>query len=136
MFEDESRKFVTVPNHEQHDIVVERSTCLLDKMYPSASLEGSSLELELQRYLAEPPEPKDTDILLFWKSRGKVFPTLVLMACNYLAIPATSAPSERVFSGGRRILSYQRASLSPFHIEQLACVKDWARTFGLLYNET
>ncbi|MBW0465268.1 hypothetical protein O181_004983 [Austropuccinia psidii MF-1] len=136
MFEDESRKFVTVPNQEQHDIVIEKSTCLLDKIYLSASLEGSSLELELQRYLAKLPEPKDTHILLFWKSQGKVFPTLVLMACNYLAIPATIAPSESVFSGGRRILSYQRASLTPFHVEQLACVKDWACTFGLLYNET
>ncbi|MBW0518824.1 hypothetical protein O181_058539 [Austropuccinia psidii MF-1] len=54
---------------EQHEIVVERSTCLLDKIHPSASLEGSSLELELKRYLAKPPEPKDTNILLFWKSQ-------------------------------------------------------------------
>ncbi|MBW0514532.1 hypothetical protein O181_054247 [Austropuccinia psidii MF-1] len=105
-------------------------------MYPLASLEGSSLELELQRYLAKLPEPKDTNILLFWKSQGKVFPTWGLVARNYIAIPATSAPSEHVFSGGRRILSYQHASLTPFHIEQLACVKDWEHTFGLLYNET
>ncbi|MBW0546366.1 hypothetical protein O181_086081 [Austropuccinia psidii MF-1] len=56
------------------------------------------------------------------------------MARQYLAIPATSAPSEHVFSCGRKILTYQRASLTAMHVEQIACVKDWARAFGPLYS--
>ncbi|MBW0520138.1 hypothetical protein O181_059853, partial [Austropuccinia psidii MF-1] len=92
-------------------------------MYPSATHKGGTLELELRRYFEESPEPKDTDILVLWRSRGNLFPTLAAMARNYLAIPATSAPSERVFSVGRRIFSYQCASLMPSHVEQLACVK-------------
>ncbi|MBW0482339.1 hypothetical protein O181_022054 [Austropuccinia psidii MF-1] len=135
MFDKEAQKFVTIQDCEPHEIVVERSTRLLDKMYPSAKHEGGTLELELQRYFAEPPEPKDTDILVFWRSRGSLFPTLAVMAQNYLAIPATSAPSERVFYGGRRILSYQCASLMPAHVDQLACVKEWAHTFGMLFGE-
>ncbi|MBW0462584.1 hypothetical protein O181_002299 [Austropuccinia psidii MF-1] len=34
------------------------------------------------------------------------------------------------------VLTFQRASLSPMHVEQLAWIKDWARTFGHLYSET
>ncbi|MBW0474465.1 hypothetical protein O181_014180 [Austropuccinia psidii MF-1] len=68
MFEEEAQKFVTIQDCEPHEIVVERSTRLLDKMYPSATHKGATLELELQRYFSEPPEPKDTDILVFWRS--------------------------------------------------------------------
>ncbi|MBW0486614.1 hypothetical protein O181_026329 [Austropuccinia psidii MF-1] len=135
MFEEEAQKFVTIQDCKPHEIFAERSTHLLDKMYPSATHKCGTLELELQRYFAEPPELEDTDILVFWRSQGNLFPTLAVMAQNYLAIPATSTPSERVFSGGRRILSYQHASLMPAHVEQLACVKEWARTFGFLFDE-
>ncbi|MBW0563225.1 hypothetical protein O181_102940 [Austropuccinia psidii MF-1] len=109
MFEEEAQKFFTIEDCKPHEIVGERSTSLLEKMYPSATDKGGSLELELQRYFSEHPEPKDTDTLGFWRSRGNFFPTLAVMARNGLAIPATSAPSERVFSGSRRSLSYQRA---------------------------
>ncbi|MBW0476058.1 hypothetical protein O181_015773 [Austropuccinia psidii MF-1] len=109
IFEEKAQKFVTIQDCKPHEIVLERSTRLLEKMYPSGTHKGGTLELELQRYFEEPPEPKDTDILVFWRSQGKLFPTLGVMAQNYLAIPATSAPSERVFAGGRIILSYQRA---------------------------
>ncbi|MBW0500156.1 hypothetical protein O181_039871 [Austropuccinia psidii MF-1] len=136
MFEEEAQKFVTIQYCKPHEIAAERSTCLLDKMYPSATHKGGTLELELQRCFSEPPEPKDTDILVFWRSQGNLFPILAVMAQNYLAIPANSAPSERVFSGGRRILLYQRASLMPSHVEQLACVNEWARTFGFLFGST
>ncbi|MBW0538824.1 hypothetical protein O181_078539 [Austropuccinia psidii MF-1] len=96
VFEDKAKKYVNNDNSEPH-VNIEKTTGLLNKMYPSASGDGCSFEKELQRYFSEPPEPKDSDILIFWKSRGKLFPTLAQMARNYLAIPATSAPSERVF---------------------------------------
>ncbi|MBW0495721.1 hypothetical protein O181_035436 [Austropuccinia psidii MF-1] len=99
-------------------------------MCTSKSLEASSLEMELQRFFAETIEPKPTNVLQFWKSQCMAFPTLGVMAHQYLTIPATSAPLERIFSCGRKILSYQRASLSAMHIEQLARLKDWAQTFG------
>ncbi|MBW0503536.1 hypothetical protein O181_043251 [Austropuccinia psidii MF-1] len=102
-----------------------------DNMYPSSSLEDNTLETELDRFLAEPPEPKTTNILLFWKSHMEIFPTLSQMAYQYLVIPATSEPSERVFSGGRKILSYQHSSLSTMHVEQLACLKDWSQKLEL-----
>ncbi|MBW0589766.1 hypothetical protein O181_129481 [Austropuccinia psidii MF-1] len=99
-------------------------------MYSSSSPAVGSLENELNRFLVEPTEPKSTDVLVFWKARSKPFPTLVKMAQKYLSIPATSAPSEQISSIGRKISTYQRASLSPMHVEKLACIKDWAHIFG------
>ncbi|MBW0546978.1 hypothetical protein O181_086693 [Austropuccinia psidii MF-1] len=107
---------------------------LYDKMYPTSGQEVTTLENELQQFLAEPMEPKDTDILEFWKSRHAIFPTLYTMAHKYLAIPASSSILERVFSGGRKILTYQRSMLSSMHVEQLTCVKDWAHKFGPIYS--
>ncbi|MBW0509366.1 hypothetical protein O181_049081 [Austropuccinia psidii MF-1] len=117
------------------DLTNNKAVGLFDEMFTSSYLEVSTLDTELERFFAEPTEPKETDILLFWKTRSSVFPTLVLMAYKYLSIPATSAPSERVFSCGRKILTFQRASLSSMHVEQLSCIKNWARIFGHLYSQ-
>ena len=48
----------------------------------------------------------------FWKHREDKFPVLSRLAKKYLPIPATSAPSERVFSKASRIISKTRNRLS------------------------
>ncbi|MBW0464744.1 hypothetical protein O181_004459 [Austropuccinia psidii MF-1] len=114
--------------------VAEKDSGFFDEMYQSTPFEVSSFKHELNQYLSEPIEPKATNILSFWRSQATMFPTLEVIACKYLAIPATSAPSERIFSGGQKILTYQRASLSVMHVERLACLKSWLCTFGPLYS--
>ncbi|MBW0565312.1 hypothetical protein O181_105027 [Austropuccinia psidii MF-1] len=109
---------------------------IYDELYKSSTPDQSSLENELTRFLVETSEPKSTAVLVFWQTRRHLFPTLGKMAQKFLSIPATSAPSECIFSIGRKISTFQQASLSPMHVEQLACIKDWAHTFGHLYSET
>ncbi|MBW0463924.1 hypothetical protein O181_003639 [Austropuccinia psidii MF-1] len=133
-FEDDATKHFQSTHPLQVNVTIEKSNCIFDQMYPSTLPEHNTLEVKIQSYLMEPPEPKDTDIALFWKSCGTAFPTLVIMAQEYLGIPATSTPSERVFSGERKILTYQRSHLSSMHIEQLACVKDWSSGFAPIYS--
>jgi hypothetical protein len=41
---------------------------------------------------------KNADILAWWKSQSETYPNLSKMARVYLAVPATSASSERLFS--------------------------------------
>jgi hypothetical protein len=53
---------------------------------------------ELQRYLALPNEDKDVPALQWWKAHARSYPLLARLARRYLAIPASSAPSERLFS--------------------------------------
>lgn len=50
---------------------------------------------------------------MWWKTNESVYPDHAALARRYLAIPATSAPSERVFSVGGRVLEKRRASLKP-----------------------
>ncbi|CAB5356115.1 unnamed protein product [Rhizophagus irregularis] len=41
------------------------------------------------------------------------YPNLSNMAKDYLGVPATSAPSERIFSSAADVITYDRASLTP-----------------------
>lgn len=50
------------------------------------------------------------------------------MARDYLAIPATSAPVERVFSGGTDLVTQRRCSLKADTIHEAMCVKSWLKT--------
>jgi len=49
------------------------------------------------------------------------------MAIDILSIPAMSAESERVFSGARRTISWERSSLGATVVEQTECLKSWIR---------
>ena len=44
-----------------------------------------------------PDEAMESDILMWWKTKS-TWPKLQLMARQYLAVPATSASVERLFS--------------------------------------
>ena len=60
------------------------------------------------------------DPLAWWKMHDGQFPTIAKLARKYLAIPASSAPSERVFSQAKLIQQRQRWNLLPQCLE--ACV--------------
>lgn len=91
-----------------------------------------SIENEINQYLGDKIESRDTQVLNFWKDRVAIYPGLANMAMQFLAIPATSCPSEGQFSKTKRILAPQRSNLSSLHVETLVCVKDWHRIFGPL----
>jgi hypothetical protein len=50
--------------------------------------------------------------LKWWKENCAKYPYVAKIACKYLAIPATSAPSEQVWSRLAKFLSLRRAHLS------------------------
>jgi hypothetical protein len=49
------------------------------------------------------------------------------MAIDILSIPSMSAEPERVFSGGRRTIRWDRARLGVDNIERTECLKNWTR---------
>jgi len=49
------------------------------------------------------------------------------MAIDILSIPAMSAESERVFSGARRTITWERHRLGAEVVEQSECLKSWIR---------
>ncbi|KAL5509144.1 hypothetical protein EMCRGX_G004454 [Ephydatia muelleri] len=63
------------------------------------------------------------DPLEWWKIHCTQFPTIGKLARKYLAIPASSAPSERVFSRAKLIQDRQRWSLLPQRLEASIMLK-------------
>ena len=81
---------------------------------------------ELDKYLdvnKVPIASKQTQPLIWWKEREKEFPALSKLAKKYLAIPATSVPSERLFSDAGNQVTSKRSSLSPKTISQILFLK-------------
>ena len=71
---------------------------------------------------------QNQDILLWWKANSKKYPNLSRMARDYLAIPGTSASSERLFSSGKLMISDTRNSLSASTIQACQCLKSWYKS--------
>jgi zinc finger BED domain-containing protein 1 (E3 SUMO-protein ligase ZBED1) len=67
---------------------------------------------------------KYTNPLLWWKAHQKDLPILSRLARRILCIPATSAPSERVFSMAGLTISNLRASLSAENASALIFLHD------------
>ena len=72
---------------------------------------------ELRAYLEEPVEDQDMDSLSYWRVKKGRWPRLAAMARDYLAVPATSASSERCFRTGRDLLAINRMSMVPETME-------------------
>ena len=78
---------------------------------------------ELDSYLQEPCEEMDSDPLDYWKINHIQYPTLARLANKLLAIPATSAPVERLFSIAGKVFRPERCSLKDETFEKLMMIK-------------
>ncbi|XP_039472730.1 E3 SUMO-protein ligase ZBED1-like [Oreochromis aureus] len=74
---------------------------------------------ELQSYLLLSNIDSEADPLVWWREHKGEFPRLSILAKKYLCIPATSSPSERVFSTGGDIVTCLRSSLKPQNVDRL-----------------
>ncbi len=72
----------------------------------------------------------NTSALEWWcqDQQRKRWPRLSYMAIDILSIPGMSDEPERVFSGSRRTISWDRAQLEAKTIEELECSKHWERS--------
>ena len=75
--------------------------------------------------MKEPTVGRNTDILKYWQSKQCQYPLIASIAKDHLAIPATSADSERVFSVGGDIIIKKRNRLSPSTLRYLLCLRNW-----------
>ena len=74
---------------------------------------------EILQFRREPQMHHDSNLLNWWKVNESRFPTLAKMARCYLCVPATSVPSERVFSTAGLVINDRRSSLSPENVDML-----------------
>ncbi|CAL4234715.1 unnamed protein product, partial [Meganyctiphanes norvegica] len=89
------------------------------KSQNTVSMFENNIHIELEGYLREPSVDVQSDPMQWWNSRTTIYPNLSLTAKQYLCIPATSVPSERVFSTAGNIVNKKRTSLSPENVDML-----------------
>ena len=77
------------------------------------------MESELTKYLHETKLDVESDPLKWWKLHAPSYPLLSNVSKKYLAILATSASSERLFSRSGKIVTPLRASLKPDKVDML-----------------
>ena len=75
-------------------------------------------KIELSRYVGEDSTGKNP--LQWWREQSSRYPTLNQLALRYLCIPATSVPSERVFSIAGHVANEKRACLLPETVNMMA----------------
>jgi len=66
---------------------------------------------ELKKFSEESPLEPTGDTLMWWKEHETQYPILSILAKKYLSIPATSVPSERIFSLSSNIMTKKRTQL-------------------------
>jgi hypothetical protein len=82
-------------------------------------------ECEMKSYLAIRTASPGENVLEWWKYHSGEYPCLARIARDYLAIPATSVPAERVFSGGADLVTDKRGSLNEDTIQACICLSSW-----------
>ncbi|XP_077065670.1 E3 SUMO-protein ligase ZBED1-like [Siphateles boraxobius] len=78
-----------------------------------------AVQREVLEYFGEQPISKKENPLPWWRINQARYPTLAQLAKSFLGIPATSTPSECLFSAAGNIASKRRASLSAEHVDML-----------------
>ena len=74
---------------------------------------------EFARFKAEKKLSDGENPLMWWKTNEHRFPRLSQLAKNVLCVPATSVPSEKLFSSAGYIVNKRRASLDPQTVNML-----------------
>ena len=90
-----------------------------------------SIQDEVKSYFQERLIKRKDDPLCWWKVNGSRFPHLENLAKKYLAIPATSTPSERVFSVAGIVVDKRRVALTPEMIDALVFLNKNSFLLGL-----
>jgi hypothetical protein len=75
--------------------------------------------LNLTSYNREKPVARTTDPLVWWKTHYQSRKVLAEVALKFLCVPATSVPSERVFSKAGQLISERRNRLKGDNIDML-----------------
>lgn len=78
---------------------------------------GITASLIIRQYLEMPYLNRKQSPLDFWKKNKNTFPELYMLQMKYLSVPATSVPSERVFSKAGQITNDRRNRLHPKNLD-------------------
>ena len=83
----------------------------------------SKMRLEMEKYELFSLQSKDCNVLQWWKQHEHVLPLLARLARRVLAIPASSAKSERVFSSAGNAVTAKRNRTAPNKVQSNIIIK-------------
>jgi hypothetical protein len=98
----------------------------MKRIYKRARIERFS---ELDTYLLMPLVDSEKDILEWWRENDPNFPNLAKFARDCLPVPATSVPSEEIFSISGDMITEKRNRLADKTIRAAMCLRSWWREF-------
>lgn len=85
----------------------------------SEDSEADPVLKEVESYIKEKPIDREESPLVWWKQNQYKFPMISVVAKQFLSIPVTSTPAERVFSTAGLTVTRLRSSLTPEHVNML-----------------
>jgi hAT family C-terminal dimerisation region len=91
---------------------------------------------ELLSYCLGSMKDDQIDILEYWKRNVTAYPTLTMMACDVIAVPVSTVPSESCFNLVNMILTYKRTKLGSKLLKQLVCNKYWIDVESRMQHDT
>lgn len=94
---------------------------LIDR--PADSTTTDKIDELVEEYLRTPCLAQEEDPLVFWKNNQERFPALAKIAPNFLCIPASSAPVERLFSIAGKVFRPDRCRLTDKSFEELMFIR-------------
>lgn len=97
--------------------------------------QDESVEEEVSRYMSGKNVEFSSNPLQWWQAQSSNFPRLAVLAKEVLAVPATSAPAERVFSLSGLITDKRRCGLKPELVNALVFLHRNAKVLGLVQED-
>jgi hypothetical protein len=91
---------------------------------------------EIKLYKKEPQIVQNADPLAHWRKKATQYPTLALVARKWLAVPASSAASERLFSSAGLTVTKKRTRLGTERVATLVFLKTawpFLQAKGIMY---
>lgn len=104
-------------NHNQYDLWGLNKT--LEQKRSDTRLTHNNSRGELNQYLHRNVIKLNEDPLVEWENTKVIYPKLYKLAMKYLLIPATSVPSERLFSKAGETVSKTRNRLTGKNLSKL-----------------
>ncbi|CAG9830004.1 unnamed protein product [Diabrotica balteata] len=80
---------------------------------------STSAALCVRQYLELPYCPRSDNPLDFWEKHKNSMPELYRLHLKYLCVPATSVPSERLFSKAGQLTNLRRNRLAPKNLDMI-----------------
>ena len=108
------------------------SSSFMAKMFINSSTPPKN---EVQQYLGMEAIGYCQDPLKWWAARSASLPLLAQLARKYLAVPATSVPSERLFSDSGHVMGKRRTRLSAQIFGKIVFCRGNCQHFGDMFPE-